>query len=233
METLPPTSKARWTRRNCWAILFLLVCLLNLSVGATRANAQEIFFKNGDAWPVVPLSPERTDDAYAIYSLLIPQQFPNTVFQHSPLWLIANITLVIDNNLDDPRTAITPPLPMRAAMAPVLQDFVQHQYEHVQLDKNFNLAQPYRLLNRMQLGSFQRALLTSQAQQVNRMPAPYQDAMGLIYFSDVYFNFEHTLAMVFVADWCGAKCGLIRWVVLKKENGAWNTLPWAVQSRQP
>ena len=125
MEMLSPTSKARWTRRNCWTIFFLLVCSLNLSVGATRANAQEIFFKNGDAWPVVPLSPERASDAYAIYSLLIPQLFPNTILQHSPLWLIANITLVIDNNLDDPRMTINPPLPMRAAMAPVFQDYLR------------------------------------------------------------------------------------------------------------
>lgn len=179
------------------------------------------------------MSPDRAEDAYAIYSLLVPQQFPATVFQHSPLWLIAHTTLVIDNNLDDPRTAITPPLPMRAALAPVVQDYLQHQFEHVRLDNNFNLPQPYRLLGRTERAAFQHALLATQRDQVNRLPGAYQGALGLTYFSDVYFNFEHTLAMVYVADWCGSQCGLMHWVVLKKENGAWSALPWAVQSRQP
>ena len=198
-----------------------------------RAAGQEIFQANGDAWPVVPMSPARADDAYAIYSLLTPQLFPDTELQHHPLWLIADTTLVVASDLEDPRTAITPPPQQRQAFAPVLQDYAQHRYEHVHLDRNFHLDQPYRLLDPPQALALRAAILSALARQSSTLSAPFRGALGLVGFSNVYFNFEHTLAMVYVVNWCGPKCGQMRWIVLKKVNDGWSVLPWSTTPRTP
>ncbi len=219
--------------RRSTRIQLLVVGGLLLAGGLGRSAGQEIFLSNGDAWPVVPMSPARADDAYAIYSLLTPQLFPNTVLQHHPLWLIADTTLVVASDLEDPRTAITPPPQQRQAFAPVLQDYAQHRYEHVHLDSNFHLDQPYRLLDQTQVLALRAKILSASARQSSTLAAPFQGALGLVGFSNVYFNFEHTLAMVYVVNWCGPKCGQMRWIVLKKVNNGWNVLPWATRPRTP
>jgi hypothetical protein len=221
----------RYWRSTC--ARFPVVGLLLLAGCLGRAAGQEIFQQNGDVWPVVPMSPARAEDAYAIYSLLTPQLFPDTALQHHPLWLIADTTLVVASDLEDPRTAIIPPPQQRQAFASVLQDYAQHRYEHVHLDRNFHLDQPYRLLDPTQASALRTALLSALARQSKTLAAPFQGALGLVGFSNVYFNFEHTLAMVYVVGWCGPKCGQMRWIILQKVNDGWNVLPWRTTLRVP
>ncbi len=214
-------------------VRFLALILLFLSGVVGRAPAQDVFQKNGDAWPVVLLSPDRAEDTYAIYSLLVPGELPNTLLQHHPQWLISDTTLIVGDGMDNPHTSITPPLSQRPAFAAVLQDFEQHKHERVRLEKNFHLDQPYQLLNPSQRAEFQTSFQQSLATQTDSIPAKYRGAMGLLYFSNVYFNFEHTLAMVYVAYWCGPKCSQMRWVALQKVNGGWSLLPWPAEVQHP
>lgn len=214
--------------RRIFAKRLLGIASIVLLLPSSVARAQEIFFKNGDAWPVVPMSPDRSDDAYTIYSLLTPGEFPNTLLQHQPLWVIADTTLVISPDISDPRKGITPPPAEQKAFASVLQDYDKQKYQHVHLERNFHFSVPYLLLDATQLEEFQKALEASQVAQTDLMPAKYRDGLGIVYFSNVYFNFEHTLAMVSVAHWCGARCSQLRWVALQKTNGAWDVLNWSM-----
>ena len=211
--------------------LFLAFACVFVFLAGARLRAQEIFFKNGDAWPVVPMSPDRSDDAYVIYSLLTPGEFPKTLLQHQPLWLIADMTLVVSPEMDDPRKALAAPAAEQTAFAAILADYDKTKYEHVRLEKSFNFSVPYLLLSATQRAEFQKAVEASQAQHTNVIPAAYHDALGIVYFSDVYFNFDHTLAMVAVARWCGANCSQLHWVALEKTNGAWKVLDWSTAQK--
>ena len=208
-----------------WLFLALLPALLPLSVRLSAAQ-EEVFQKNGDAWPVVPLSPARSDDAYAIYSYLVPGEFPNAGIENKPLWLIANPTVVVSEEMMSPRKGIAAPQNQQQAMASVLADYDQHKYEHAILERNFHLALPYLLLDRAAQARYIQLKEASDAQHDPSVLAPFQNAQGLVYFSNVYFNFEHTLAIVYVVRWCGAQCGDMNWVALKKINGDWSRLDW-------
>jgi hypothetical protein len=45
-------------------------------------------------------------------------------------------------------------------------------------------------------------------------------------FSEVYFNGGHSLALVYQGMHCGVLCGGWKWVVLGREKGRWQVLPW-------
>lgn len=172
------------------------------------------------------MSPGRSDDAYAIYSYLVPGEFPNAGIENKPLWLIANPTVVVTEELMSPRKGIVPPPGQQHAMAAVFADYDQHKYEHAILERNFNLPLPYRLLNRSEQTQYIDLKKASDAQHNPSLLAPFQNAQGMVFFSNVYFNFDHTLAMVYVVRWCGAKCGDLNWVALEKKNGDWKKLDW-------
>ena len=206
-----------------WALLALL--LLPVSFGRVLAQ-EEVFQKNGDAWPVVPMSPGRSDDAYAIYSYLVPGEFPNAGIENKPLWLIATPTVVVNEELMSPRKGLVAPQDQQQAMAALLADYDQHKYEHAILERNFHLQLPYRLLDRAAQAQYIQLKKQSDAERNPALLAPFQNAQGLVFFSNVYFNFDHTLAMVYVVRWCGTKCGDMNWVALAKTNGDWSRLKW-------
>ena len=56
----------------------------------------------------------------------------------------------------------------------------------------------------------------------------YLGADYLLIFSDVYFNRQRTVALVWVDRWCGGLCGESAWVAFEKGNdGVWQRRPWA------
>ena len=205
------------------AMLLALLPVL-LPIPTDSALAQYVS-KNGDVWPRTYMSPTRSRDAYAIYSLLLPAEFPGTELAHSPLWLIADTTVVGHEEVSDPYKGLTVPLPQQKAFAAVFQDYEQHKHTYVRLERNFLVGTPYRLLDRTDREEFKKAWQASRNTQTDLLPAKYKGAMGLIYFSYVYFNFEHTLAMVYLSHWCGANCGGARWIALQKNDGGWRELP--------
>lgn len=198
------------------------------------AAAQEVFQENGDAWPVAPMSPDRSDDAYAIYSYIVEGHFPIDLMANRPQWLIADTTVIATEEWKPPREAIFPPLAQEQAFPAVLADYDQHKYERVRLEREFHLdITPYRLLSRAEVAEYQRLKEAADARQDNSMPLKYQGASGVIFFSNVYFNFDHTLALVYVAHWCGKTCGEMSWIVLAKINGGWEQLNWNALTGHP
>jgi hypothetical protein len=59
-----------------------------------------------------------------------------------------------------------------------------------------------------------------------RPPAEFADGAGLHRFTEVFFNANHTLALVEEGMWCGTLCGNWTWVVLGRRKGRWEILPW-------
>ena len=211
-------------RMRLFSAMLLAPLLLLLPISTGSALAQYVS-KNGDAWPRTYMSPARSSDAYAIYSLLLPAEFPGTELAHSPLWLVAGTTVVGHEEVSDPYKGLTVPLAQQKAFAAVLQDYEQHKHTYVRLEKKFLVGTPYLLLDRADREEFKKAWQASRNAQTDLLPARYKGAMGLISFSYVYFNFEHTLAMVYLSHWCGANCGGARWIALQKNDGGWRELP--------
>jgi hypothetical protein len=54
------------------------------------------------------------------------------------------------------------------------------------------------------------------------MPMP----AGLHRFTEVFFNANHTLALVEEGMWCGSLFGNWTWVVLERRDGRWQMMPW-------
>jgi hypothetical protein len=54
------------------------------------------------------------------------------------------------------------------------------------------------------------------------MPMP----AALHRFTEVFFNANHTLALVEEGMWCGSLCGNWTWVVLERRDGRWQMMPW-------
>ncbi len=56
--------------------------------------------------------------------------------------------------------------------------------------------------------------------------AEFADGAGLHRFTEVFFNANHTLALVEQGMWCGNLCGNWEWVVLERKGRQWQVLPW-------
>jgi hypothetical protein len=56
--------------------------------------------------------------------------------------------------------------------------------------------------------------------------AKYRGAPALYGFSEVYFNANHTAALVYATDWCGNLCAHGFWVAFAFERGRWQRLNW-------
>jgi hypothetical protein len=179
------------------------------------------------------MPPDRADDAYTIYSLLVTTDFPTSLMENQPQWLIADTTLVAGEEWVSPHTGISAPYSQRQDFAPVLEDYDKNKYLRVHLEKEFHLPLPYQLLDKRELAEYQKLKLELEAAQEGSLPPKYQGAPGLIYFSNVYFNFDHTLALVYMAEWCGKQCGEMRWVALAKRDGGWGQLNWNAEVGRP
>ncbi|MGO4209972.1 hypothetical protein AB4Y89_20740 [Terriglobus sp. 2YAB30_2] len=45
-------------------------------------------------------------------------------------------------------------------------------------------------------------------------------------FTEVFFNANHTLALVEEGIWCGSLSGNWMWVALQRQQDGWEMLPW-------
>jgi hypothetical protein len=89
----------------------------------------------------------------------------------------------------------------------------------IQLDlESFRTELPVRLLNVEDKQSFMKDPRTP--------AAGFADGAGLHRFTEVFFNANHTLALVEEGMWCGSLCGNWTWVGLERREGRWEMLPW-------
>ena len=174
---------------------------------------------------------DRPVDSYAIYSQLLKSGPIEWRDVSRTQWLIEDTTSAIpldvachpasgaDSMVMNPHEAVKPPEDRQAEWKEVLADFDQHCHDVIQLDQNgFRTELPVRLLNADDKRRFM--------QDPIKPPAEFADGAGLHLFSEVFFNTNHTLALVEEGMWCGALCGNWTWVVLARGEGRWAMLPW-------
>ena len=54
----------------------------------------------------------------------------------------------------------------------------------------------------------------------------FKTELPVHHFSEVFFNPNHTLALVDQGMWCGGLCGNATWVALERKGSQWVQLPW-------
>lgn len=176
----------------------------------------------------MPMPGDRVEHSYAIYSLLLksgPVEWRNAARRQ---WLIEDTTNAIPLGTPCPTASEVQMNPHVAVEAPgdrlsewneVLADYDQHCHDVIRLDRgSFKTVLPIRLLNAEDQQRFTK--------EPGRPPAEFADGAGLHRFTEVFFNANHTLALVEQGMWCGSLCGNWMWVVLERREGQWQILPW-------
>ena len=179
----------------------------------------------------MPMPGDRSEDSYAIYSQLLksgPIELRNTGRRQ---WLVEDTTNAIPLGVAchpasevspmgmNPHDAVNAPENWQSVWNEVLSDYDQHCHDVIRLDlESFRTELPVHLLNAEDKQSFMRDPV--------RPPAEFAGGAGLHRFTEVFFNANHTLALVEEGMWCGPLCGNWTWVVLERRKGRWEILPW-------
>jgi hypothetical protein len=204
--------------------LLLVTSLSGQSAGATRF-----------AEPA-PMPVDRVKDSYAIYSQLLksgPIEWRNVSRKQ---WLIEELTNAMPLDVScgpaanhtgmnrhtggiEPHTAVQAPADRKAQWNELLADYDRHCHDVIELNRqSFQTELPVHLLSAEDKQSYLR--------DTRQPPAEFANGAGLHRFSEVFFNADHTLALVEQGMRCGGLCGNWTWVVLELKDGQWETLPW-------
>jgi len=176
----------------------------------------------------VPMDPDRAEDSYAIYSQIIPvDEFKSWGAEHNQLWLIKDTTVSQENSSADIEKCLHAPPEDTSAFEQVLSDFKQHSNERVSLKREFHLERPYLLLDEQGEKDYWMSKEKDAATQHADLVKKFKGAPGIISVSEVYFNFDKTLAAVWIWGMCGSLCGQGYWVALKKIDGHWVKQNWS------
>ena len=183
--------------------------------------------------PPIPMPPDRTEDSYQIYSLLMPgREFEG---DKAAKWAIADTTMSVATlgSMAPDAALIKVPVGSEDDFHDLLNDFFANRQETVHLTSDgFKLSTPFVLLNQEQTRLYESNILglmflgqkISEAEQDMRRLV--SGAGGLTKFSEVYFNPRHTMAMVYTVQDCGPNCGAGYWVVLERKDSRWRDLHW-------
>ena len=182
--------------------------------------------------PPIAMAPDRSDDSYAIYSLLMPGSYLlNLGSDHNQSWLVSDTTITRGQAGDRTPTAkrcIQPPAERTVDFQAVIDDFEKHKNESIQLERNFQIQIPYQLLNEQQRKIFADSRTAAAPAPDAATAEEFRGTPGITYFSQVYFNLDNTLALVFMQEYCGPKCGEGQWIALEKVDGGWTRRNWNV-----
>ena len=179
----------------------------------------------------MPMQPDRNKDSYVIYSLLLesgPVEWRNSSRSQ---WLIEDTTNAMpldvpcrtssesDTLMMSPHFAVKAPEDRQAEWNEVLADYDQHCHDVFQLDRDsFMTKLPVHLVNTDEKQRFMKDPI--------KPPAEFANGAGLHRFTEVFFNANHTLALVEEDKWCGNRCGQWTWMVLERRKDRWKVLPW-------
>ena len=170
------------------------------------------------------VSPRADDDTYAVYSAVLAHPVWDHV-DHDALLLIAEDTGATYGGME-PTKCIQAPQKYHKQMEEVLTDYAGRKSAPVKLQPRFRILRPFRLLTSAECEQFVQFRFRGKepSPELTRLFAQTPD---LIRLSQVFFNRDHTLAMVLVSNYCGGLCGGERWRILLKRNGSWIDEDWS------
>jgi hypothetical protein len=163
---------------------------------------------------------DQEKEVYRIYSLLMTNPGSARAGDNSR-YLISDTTSVWDE-----MPCVRPPRANKAEFAEVLADFKRRRETPRVLKRYLLLSKPYELLTEAQVEAFEeeRPWPTTLVCKPNPL---FTGATDVFTFSDVYFSKNGQLALTAISSWCGGRCGLHEWKVLKKlPTGEWQEQPW-------
>jgi peroxiredoxin len=169
-------------------------------------------------------APRGTDDTYAVYSAVLA----HPVWDHADndsLLLIAEDVGATYGGME-PTECIHAPQKYQKQMDEVFADYAGRKSAKVKLQSRFAITRAFRLLTSAECDQF------VQSRFRGKQPSPeltrlFAQTPDLIRLSQVFFNSNHTLAMVLVSNYCGGLCGGEKWRILAKRNNGWVDEDWS------
>ncbi len=153
-------------------------------------------------------------EAYEIYAILLPQQWPATV-AHTKKMIIRAETASSEICLKPEGESIK-------IVGPAIANFLEVNKKTWLLEKTIPMDQPYEFVFDKELD----AMFADGPAGWKKFYEKYPDSGGYNEVSAVGFNADKTVAIVYVAHSCGGLCGGGSFHVLEKKDGKWQKLNW-------
>ena len=195
----------------------LIFAIAAITVFGTSAPLSTVLADAG----AIPMPADRAADSYAIYSLLMPgAPFDSMSAGQIQKWAIADTTISISdmNPVIPPEGQLQAPKEHPKRFHEAVRDYDARKNHRIQLTNQFNLSQPYDLMDAGQVAELRRA---KTAVDPGNLQDKYSGYPGITFFSQVYFNSEHTAALVYMNNWCANLCQQGQWIYLEKHSGNW------------
>ena len=159
--------------------------------------------------------PYQVSEAYEIYATILPERWPVTV-AHAKKLLIRAETGTYENMCLKPEGESVP------VVGPAIANFIEVNKEPWLLQKAIPMDQPYEFVFEKEIeGVFSNGVAGWKS-----FYEKYPDSGGYNELSAVGFNSDKTVAVVYVAHFCGGLCGGGGFHVLEKKEGKWQPLKW-------
>lgn len=153
-------------------------------------------------------------DAYEIYAMLLPLQWPATV-AHTKKMLIRAETASYEMCLKPEGESV-------AVVGPAIANFLEVNKQTWLLEKTIPMEQPYDFIFNKELD----AIFANGPGGWKGFYEKYPDSGGYNEVSAVGFNKDKNVAVVYVAHSCGGLCGGGSFHLLEKKDGKWQALKW-------
>jgi hypothetical protein len=193
--------------------------------------------------PAVSMPFDRTAESYQIYSqLILLMKDPDPHKQHrfaavrdetapvvprgQPCWANPGSSEALEFDWSmNPHLSVHPPDDARKDFEEILGDFDARCHQQMQLQpQSFHTDWPVHVLSPAEQDDFRAALNPG-----STAAAEYHDVLALFSFSEVFFNANHTVALVYVNASCGAMCGEGLWVAFGLRDNQWRPLRWRTE----
>jgi hypothetical protein len=200
--------------RTGWLIALLIVSIC--SVCAERRQEQTA---RRASTQVATAQAVRSDsDADAVLSVVIPASVTDAYgkwrsFNTYKQYLLAKEP----SNRHLERECVSVPKEKRESYESLFADYQNLQQHPVSVAPHLSLDKPYRVLTQEDV---QRVQSCSQGVR-SACEDQFSFAPGIVYLSNIAFNADRSLALVWVYNWCGGLCGKGAWHVLAKTDGRW------------
>ena len=201
--------------------LLLALWMLTMSQHSASQHGQHASPRPPGAPIAMPV--DRADDSYAIYALLMPgQPFASLPAEQNQHWAIAEVTVNESdrNPAIPPQGQLKPPPENPRGFNEAVGDYETNKNARVRLEKApLHIDHDFTLLSPAEANALREA--RSGPQTSSQEQSQWAGFPGVTYFSEVYFNPEHTSALVYMNDWCAHLCAAGTWIYLEKHGGHW------------
>lgn len=204
----------------CTSLLFLpLLSGLGQAAQSTQHRQPTPYSVHG----AIPMPADRAQDSYAIYALLTPgPALASMPPEQSSQWAIAGVTVneTDRNPAVPPQGQLKPPSDNPKAFAEALFDYQTNKYVRVQLTRApLHIDHGFALLSPDQVNDFRAAKTAPTVSSETR--SAWSGFPGITYFSEVYFDSKHSVALVYRNDWCAHLCAAGSWIYLERQGNRW------------